>query len=125
LAAFKAQPKELTIIEALRQATKDVFTSLPAEKMTLEQERSKLLREVAELRGALLEEMVRNIDLLADMIGERLGRDPEDLAVRNLAGAVIGVGLAAMLRAYARPEGVGPVDAFDMALENLSNGLLQ
>jgi len=41
--------------------------------------------------------------VLADALGERLGRAPDDVAVRTLAGAIVGVGLSAVLASEDRP----------------------
>ena len=95
LAAFRAQPAELSPIQALRGAMRAVFAELPAEDLEVQQERDRLIRSVPELRARMLDEFARNLDLLAEIVAERVGRRADDLAVRTLAGAVIGVGIAA------------------------------
>jgi AcrR family transcriptional regulator len=95
LAAFRAQPAELSPIQALRGAMRAVFAELPAEELEVQRERDRLIRSVPELRAGMLDEFARNLDLLAELVAERVGRRPDDPAVRTLAGAVIGVGIAA------------------------------
>jgi AcrR family transcriptional regulator len=121
--AIRKQPMDLSIIQALRNATTETFGNLSAEKQKLEMQRFELLRTIPALQPSMYEEMARNIDLLAVIIAERAQKDPDDLGVRNLAGAIIGVGLAAMLQAYKRPKEIHSIKAFDMALERLNQGL--
>lgn len=122
--AFRTQPKNVPIIKALRNAISDVFRNLPKDKMQLEAQRAALIRTIPELQPYMYQEMVRNIDLFAEIIAERTGRKPDDLAVRNVAGATIGVGMAALLQAYKRPKEIDSITAFDDALAELEKGLL-
>jgi AcrR family transcriptional regulator len=124
MAAFQGQPAEVSVIRALRNAMKDVFKNLPPHKMALEQERNNILRKVPEVRAKMLDEMVRNVEMLAGLIAERLHRSASDLDVRNLAGAIIGVSLATLVRADDRPVDVSSIEAFDEALAELEHGLL-
>jgi hypothetical protein len=62
---------------------------LPEEDFALEHLRNRLIRDVPELRRGMLAEMMRPMELLADAIGQRLGR-PVDDDVRMFAGAAIG-----------------------------------
>lgn len=122
--AFRAQPDGTTVIQALRSAMRKVFSELPHDRQQLETQRATLLRTIPELQPYIYQELARNIDLFAVIIGERTKRNPNDLAVRNLAGATIGVGMAALLQAYKEPEKIDLVAAFDAALAQLEEGLL-
>jgi AcrR family transcriptional regulator len=121
--AFRAQPKDITVISALRLAIKDVYTRLTQHQYELEMQRFTLVRTIPELQAKILDEMARSIDLFADLIAERTGKDAGDLAVRNLAGSIIGAGMAALLSAYKRPVSVDSIDTFDAALAQLEKGL--
>lgn len=121
--AFRKQPANISTIRALRRAMMDVFSDLSSEERELEMQRFELQRTIPELRMNMYEEMVRNIDLLAETIAERTNKSSDDLSVRNVAGAVIGVGMAALLQAYKRPKEVDSVNAFDEALKRLEKGL--
>jgi AcrR family transcriptional regulator len=94
LAAFRAQPAELSPIQALRGAMRQVFADLPAEEVEAQRQRDRLIRSVPELRAAMMDEFARNLDMLAELVAERVGRRADELAVRTLAGAVIGVAIA-------------------------------
>jgi hypothetical protein len=43
----------------------------------------------------MLEELARTTQALAEAVAERTGRDPGDFAVRTLAGAIVGIAMAA------------------------------
>jgi AcrR family transcriptional regulator len=122
VAAFKSQPAELHPVAALRGAMRSVFAELTAERMAQERERQALILSVPELRAGALDGLATTVQLLAEAVAERVGRRPDELAVRALAGAVIGVGLAAMLAAAEDPT----ADLFallDGAMAHLEAGL--
>jgi len=122
VAAFKAQPPELHPIAALRGAMRSVFAELSAEQLAHERERQALIMSVPELRAGSLDAFTQTIQLLTELVAERAGRRPDELAVRALAGAVIGVALAALLAAAENPT----ADLFallDEAMAHLEAGL--
>jgi len=122
VAAFKSQPAELHPVAALRGAMRSVFAEFTAERMAQERERQALILSVPELRAGALDGLATTVQLLAEAVAERVGRRPDELAVRALAGAVIGVGLAAMLAAAEDPT----ADLFallDGAMAHLEAGL--
>jgi AcrR family transcriptional regulator len=122
VAAFKAQPAELGPVTALRRAFRQVFAELSAEQLAQERERQTLILSVAELRAGTLDGLAQTVQLLAEVVAQRTGRRPDELAVRALAGAVIGVALAAMLAATEDPT----ADIFallDAAMSHLEAGL--
>jgi len=65
---------------------------------------SLILQSVPELRSAMLEEFGVSIGLLAEMIGERAGKPADDLGVRTLAGAIIGVVLSVTVAYWSSPS---------------------
>lgn len=89
--AFKVQPAELSPLRAIRIAIRSVFYSFNTEELANLQERTKLMRKVPELRARMLNKLTQNLEVLAKMASERIGRTADDLAVRTFAGAVIGV----------------------------------
>ena len=104
-AAFRAQPPELTPIQALRAAMRAVFAELPAAELERERLRGELILAVPELRARALAEFADTLQATAGLVAERVGRAPDDLAVRTFTGAVMGVALAAVLAAAEQPAG--------------------
>ena len=96
-AAFDAQPPELNVIDALRGAYREVNNRLSAAERAREQERLRLVRGVPELRTKMLGDFMGNIDLVAGMVAQRVGRPADDVAVRTFSGALLGVLLGVLL----------------------------
>ena len=86
---FVDAPPELDLFDALAHAVRVGFGALPAEDLALEHLRNNLIRTVPELRRGMIAEMVRPMQLLADAIGRRTGREVDD-DIRMFAGAVVG-----------------------------------
>ncbi|HEX5406269.1 MAG TPA: TetR family transcriptional regulator [Pseudonocardiaceae bacterium] len=96
MAAFRGQPVELTPIEAVRAALRAVFAAMPEADKERDRERRQLVRDVPELRMAVLDEYTRSLRLLAGLIAERYGLAENELRVRVFAGAMVGVALATL-----------------------------
>jgi AcrR family transcriptional regulator len=123
LEAFRAQPAELSPLKALRAAMWSVFGELPADELAVQGERDALIRAVPELRARMLDEFAKNLELFAEIVGERVGRRSDDPAVRTVAGAVIGVGISAW---YTAGDHANPKDylaVMDASLAHLEAGL--
>ena len=70
----------------------------------------------------LLEQLVSTMELLRQVLAERTGRQPDDLALRTLAGAVMGVTMAVMVALDDDPTAnIGVL--LDEALAHLEAGL--
>lgn len=125
LAAFRAQPEELSPIRAMRQAVVEVFEAATDEQAELEEERGRLLLRVPELRARMLMQIADSVTLLAEQVAARVGRDPDDFEVRNLTGAVVGVMMSVVLRMAdrAEPGYTGYVELLGAALDHLERGL--
>jgi AcrR family transcriptional regulator len=91
LAALEAQPAELGPIAAFRAAAAETARSLSPEEMQQFTATTRLTLSVPELRARALDEFARTTDEIAAAISVRTGRAPDDFAVRNLTGAIIGV----------------------------------
>ncbi|WP_137811727.1 acyl-CoA-like ligand-binding transcription factor [Gandjariella thermophila] len=113
LAALRDQPADLAPIQAIRVAVRTTFEQLASDQWEQERERYRLVISVPELRSAMLDEVTRTTAMLTGALAERLGRDPDDFAVRTFSGALIGAMLAALLPALEDPDAdlVGLVDA--------------
>jgi AcrR family transcriptional regulator len=121
IAKFEAQPPGLSPIAALRAAMRETFDEAPAEQIKQWQELSKLTTSVPELRARVLEEWTHTVGMLADLMAKRLGRDPTDLTVRTLAGAITGVGMSSMITLLEDPS-ADIVGIMDAGLELLEQG---
>jgi len=120
--SFRAQPAELTPLQAMRKALREVFANLTPREREEEGERLRLSREVPELRAARLDELIRTMRLLAAIVGERVGRSADDPAVLAFAGAVIGAAMSTMLCGGPNPV-AKTYEQFDDALAFLEAGL--
>ncbi|TNC22903.1 acyl-CoA-like ligand-binding transcription factor [Amycolatopsis alkalitolerans] len=99
--AFVAQPAGLSPAAAVRASFKQVLDSLPAEESELERARQRLIFSVPELRVRLVDQLSEGIAMFNDGVARRLGRDPDDIAVRTWTGVIIGVVMSAY---FASPE---------------------
>jgi AcrR family transcriptional regulator len=120
--AFRAQPAELSPVQALRAAMHDVFSRLPATEMEDLRERFDLILAVPELRSRMLDEFTRTIQMVAEMLAARVGRPTDDFALRIFAGALTGVVMAALLSAIDDPT-ADVITLLDAALVQLEAGL--
>jgi AcrR family transcriptional regulator len=94
---FRAQPPDLSVIEAIRRAIRTTFADMPADERERQAEREALIRTVPELRIRMLEEFARSMDLIVELTAQRSGRSTDDPVVRDLAGAIIGISMATWL----------------------------
>jgi len=111
------QPADLPPMQAIRMAVAAVFEQLTPEDIDREVERQRLVYAVPELRQAMMTELYRSIDMIANAVASRLGRSPDDFEVRVFAGAVAGAVLGGAS---------GPMGSFDgaiKAIEFLADGL--
>ena len=120
--AFRAQPPELTPVQALRSAFRVAFAQLGAEEEAEQRDRMAIVLGVPELRAAMLDQFTSAMQLLAEVVAERAGRPVYDWRVRTLAGAVIGIAMAVMITIAEDPsKDFGAT--LDEAMEHLEHGL--
>lgn len=93
---FRAQPPELTAVEAMRQTFTSVINTLSEQDKAQQRELLALSLTVPELRAAMLDQLAGGIDLLICELAARTGRPADDTAVRALAGALIGASIVVM-----------------------------
>ncbi|OZM80555.1 TetR/AcrR family transcriptional regulator [Pseudonocardia sp. MH-G8] len=120
--AFAAQPPQLGAVAALRATLRDVLADLPPADRAARLERDVALIAVPELWSANLGLLERALDELGRLVAQRADRDPRDVAVRTLTGAVLGVAVRVFLDAGDDPDG-DPAAALDEALSHLEAGL--
>ncbi len=122
IAAFAEQPPELSPIQALRGAMREVFTRLPPEEFAQQWERGRLMLDVPELRMRMLDQLGDGLQLMSELLAKRLGRSVDDLAIRAFSGAVLGVLTAAIFTAIAKPD-ANILALMDESLAYLEAGL--
>lgn len=121
-AAFDAQPAELSPIQAMRRALRQVFISLPTEETEQQWERGRLILSVPELRMRMLDQLAQAVQQISEMLARRVGRRADDVAMRTYAGAIIGALLSAVLTGVADPK-ADFVEMMDASLAYLEAGL--
>jgi AcrR family transcriptional regulator len=122
LAEYEAQPAELGPVAAFRAATAAAFARLSPAELDRFRETTELALSVPEVRARAIDEFARTIEVIATATARRVGRDPDDLKVRNLAGAMIGVIMAATMP-WAEQPSTDMLGRIDAALAHLEAGL--
>jgi hypothetical protein len=93
--AFLGQPASLPAIPALRVAFRTVFGNLSPDQKADQRDRIQLIVSVPELRASMLDQFAAAMGVLTEVLAQRSGRPRDDVAVRTLAGAVVGAAVAA------------------------------
>ncbi len=125
IAALNAQPPELSPVAAFRAAASASLAVMTAADKEQFRETARLTAQVPEIRARALDEFTRTMDEIAGALAGRVGRAPDDFAVRTLAGAIMGVVMSATMPglmggAVDIDEMFGQIDA---ALAQLEAGL--
>jgi AcrR family transcriptional regulator len=119
---FEAQPPGLSPIAAVRAAMRETFADAQADQIEQWEALNRLTTSVPELRARALDEWMRSVKMITELMAKRLGRDPDDFAVRTLAGAILGVGISVMVRIHDDPT-ASTLELMDAGLELLEAGL--
>jgi len=122
LERFEAQPPDMNPIAAYRAATIETFASLPPGELERFRETMTLTMTVPEVRARALDEVARSIGVIAAAVARRTGRSADDPELRNVAGALIGVVMAATLP-WDRQPAPDMLERIDAALVHLEAGL--
>jgi len=120
---FEAQPANLSPVAAFRAAAASAFKSLTDEDLASFRETIALTIAVPEVRARAIDEFARTISVIAEAVARRSGRDPADFEVRNLAGAVVGVIMAATMPWDGDHAPEDMLSRIDAALAHLDAGL--
>jgi AcrR family transcriptional regulator len=95
LAAFEAQPPDLSLIQAFRRAYETVMAHLPSDQLEFENTRQRLMFSIPELKAAMYDEYYRTVNVMAEAVSRRIGRPASDFEVRVFVGALTGAMMAA------------------------------
>jgi AcrR family transcriptional regulator len=121
--ALEQQPPGLGPIAAVRAGIRQALASYSAADMDLIRETTRLMMAVPEIRARAVDELARTIEVFAGAVAKRAGRSPEDLAVRTVAGAIVGVIMSVTMPWTGWPEGINIEDTYGQIDEAL--GLLE
>ena len=126
-AAFERQPAGLGPVAAFRAALREVTGSYSQADLDVIRETTALIVTVPEVRARATDEFARMIVVLSESLARRTGRPADDLAVRAVAGGIIGVILSITLPLRSRPGDEDAITAMfertDRALALLEAGL--
>jgi AcrR family transcriptional regulator len=122
IASFQNQPPEMSPLAAIRTAMRTSFLDMSEEDQAREWERHQLIRAVPELRSAALDDYRRSMGVMAELVADRVGRDPGEFAVQVFAGALVGVALSTIDSA-APNSFVDFVELLDKSFALLEQGL--
>jgi AcrR family transcriptional regulator len=120
--AIRSQALELSPIQAVSKGLRTVFDGLSEEEISDMRDRAQLALAVPELRAATLDQFAQTIWQITDVLADRLARSRDDFAVATLAGAILGVIIAAEFHWVEHPR-TDLVTLVDEALGHLEAGL--
>src|SRR5580700_10368651 len=118
---FLAQPADMGPIAALRTAVRAAFDGMGAEDLAQLRETMDMALAVPAVRARMLEELGRTSQIIAAAVAERSGKAASDFAVQAIAGAVVGIAMAAWFDEPGNLAAFG--DKFERGLALLEAGL--
>jgi AcrR family transcriptional regulator len=124
--ALGQQPPGLGPVAAVRAAARQVLASYTLADLELVRESTALMAAVPEIRARAVDDLVRTIRVIGEAVAKRARRSPDDLAVRTVAGAIVGVIMSITIPWDDWPGGQTIADSFqtiDEALALLEAGL--
>jgi hypothetical protein len=92
---FLAQPADMGPIAALRAAARAAFDGMGPAELAQLRETMDMAVAVPAVRARMLTEFARTTQVIAQAVTERTGKAASDFAVQALAGAVVGIAMAA------------------------------
>jgi len=120
--AFRAQPVELGPVAAVRVSLSTVFGGLSEDDLADMRSRAELVFAVPELRAGMFEQSAQTVRQVTDLAAQRAGLQADDFALYTMAGAILGVMVAAELYWVEHP-GSDLVTLLDEALGYLEQRL--
>jgi AcrR family transcriptional regulator len=114
---FRAQPPELSPIQALRAVFRDIFPAVYERERQALVTRTRMMFEVPALRARMFDSLrTGTLAVLSELVAERTGRSEDDARVQAFSWAVMGVLQSAM---YAWLDSGGTIDLPGLVDENL------
>jgi len=121
LEVYRAQPPGLGPLAAMRNSLRVALDNLDAADLGQLREAMDLAMTVPAVRARMLEELSRTMQIIAEAVADRSGKSASDFEVRALAGAVVGIAMAAWFDQPGNLDAFG--DRFERGLALLESGL--
>jgi len=121
LEVYRAQPPGLGPLAAMRNSLRVALDNLDAADLGQLREAMDLAMTVPAVRARMLEELARTMQIVAEAVADRSGKSASDFEVRALAGAVVGIAMAAWFDQPGNLDAFG--DRFERGLALLESGL--
>ena len=118
---YRAQPPDLGPIAALRTSVRTAFANLGEAELGELRETMALATAVPAVQARMLEELASTTQRIAEAVAERYGKSTSDFEVQVLAGAVVGVAMAAWSDQPGDLDGF--CEKFERGLALLESGL--
>ncbi len=93
---FESEPTDRAPVAALRHVIGRAFADMTADDLAKIRQRTVLLTAVPALRMRLLDQFNTNLGVVAGVLARHAGKPADSFEVRMLAGAVVGVLIAAV-----------------------------
>ncbi|GAA0407581.1 hypothetical protein Acor_69240 [Acrocarpospora corrugata] len=117
------QPAGKPPLRAIRDTFRETMALIPATEQQEILARARLQLTIPAIRSRVMQNMLDTLDVLSEAIARREGRDPHDIAVLTLTGAVMGA-LIPTLQRWVAEDGARPLsELVDEALALLEEGL--
>jgi AcrR family transcriptional regulator len=120
IAALMAQPSDMSALDMVWHAWRDVLGGLPPKDIEALRERFVLISSQPQLRAPAAETLARTTTMLAELAAERVGATADGFAVAVFAGALQGAWTAALFR-WAEND-VELVDLLDEVIRMMREG---
>jgi AcrR family transcriptional regulator len=91
IGALERQPAGLSPLSAVRAAVREVWASYSTADVEVISQTTALTMTVPEIRARALDEFARTINVIGEAVAKRARRPSDDLEVRVMAGAIVGV----------------------------------
>ena len=121
LEVYRAQPPGVGPLAAMRNSLRVALDNLGAADLGQLREAMDLAMTVPAVRARMLEELARTMQIIAEAVADRSGKSASDFEVRALAGAVVGIAMAAWFDQPGNLDAFG--DRFERGLALLESGL--
>jgi AcrR family transcriptional regulator len=94
---LRSLPPEMGPVDTIREALTGVLHSMSPDDLSTHVSRSELIFTVPQLRAATMDDLLQMVDVVSESLAQRVDRPPDDVGVRALAGASLGLTLSMLV----------------------------